>query len=55
MHAQLARAAYKDFGKGSGHPAKLNFDDCFASALARANSVSLLFKETDFIRTDISC
>ena len=28
--ARLARQAYRDFGKGSGHPAKLNFGDCFA-------------------------
>ena len=27
--AQIARAAYRDFGRGSGHPAQLNFDDCF--------------------------
>jgi ribonuclease VapC len=25
--AQIARAAYRDFGKGSGNPAKLNFGD----------------------------
>jgi ribonuclease VapC len=34
--AEVARAAYRDFGKGSGHPAGLNFGDCFAYALARA-------------------
>jgi ribonuclease VapC len=28
--ARIAREAYRDFGKGSGHPAKLNFGDCFA-------------------------
>src|SRR5438045_956251 len=28
--ARLAREAYRDFGKRSGHPAKLNFSDCFA-------------------------
>src|ERR1700730_18848993 len=27
--ANVAREAYKDFGKGSGHPAQLNFGDCF--------------------------
>ena len=31
----IARQAYRDFGKGSGHPAKLNFGDCFAYALAK--------------------
>ena len=30
--AQIARAAYRDFGKGSGHKAGLNFGDCFAYA-----------------------
>ena len=35
-HAQIARDAYRDFGKGSGHPAKLNFGDCFAYALAKS-------------------
>jgi ribonuclease VapC len=27
--ARIARDAYRDFGKGSGHPAQLNFGDCF--------------------------
>jgi hypothetical protein len=35
IQARLARDAYRDFGKGSGHLAKLNFGDCFAYALAR--------------------
>jgi len=30
IQAQIARDAYRDFGRGSGHPAKLNFGDCFA-------------------------
>ena len=34
--ARLAREAYRDFGNESGHPAKLNFGDCFAYALAKA-------------------
>ncbi len=32
--ARLARGAYRDFGRGSGHRARLNFGDCFAYALA---------------------
>jgi len=51
--ARIAREAYRDFGKGSGHPAKLNFGDCFAYALARATGEPLLFKGDDFIHTDI--
>jgi len=52
--AQLARAAYRDFGKGSGHPAGLNFGDCFAYALARDKNEPLLFKGGDFSHTDIA-
>jgi ribonuclease VapC len=52
-HARIAREAYRDFGKGSGHPAKLNFGDCFAYALAKTTSEPLLFKGDDFIHTDI--
>lgn len=50
--AQIAREAYRDFGKGSGHPAKLNFGDCFAYALAKEMAQPLLFKGRDFSRTD---
>jgi hypothetical protein len=35
-------------GKGSGHPAKLNFGDCFAYALAKTTGEPLLFKGDDF-------
>ena len=51
--AQIARAAYRDFGKGSGHPAKLNFGDCFAYALSKTLAEPLLFKGNDFAHTDI--
>jgi ribonuclease VapC len=51
--ARIAREAYRDFGKGRGHRAKLNFGDCFAYALAKEMSESLLFKGDDFIHTDI--
>ena len=44
-HARIARDAYRDFGKGSGHAAGLNFGDCFAYALARATGEPLLYKE----------
>jgi ribonuclease VapC len=52
-HADIARAAYRDFGKGSGHPAGLNFGDCFSYALARASGRPLLFKGEGFSRTDV--
>lgn len=52
--AQIARHAYKDYGRGSGHPAKLNFGDCFSYALAKVKNEPLLFKGNDFTRTDIA-
>lgn len=51
-HAQIARQAYLDFGKGR-HKAALNFGDCFAYALVRATGEPLLFKGSDFPNTDI--
>jgi ribonuclease VapC len=51
--ARLARQAYRDFGKTSGHPAKLNFGDCFSYALAKSKGEPLLFKGHDFSRTDV--
>lgn len=52
--ARIAREAYRDFGRGSGHPARLNFGDCFAYALAKAAGESLLFKGDDFRHTDVT-
>lgn len=51
---RLAREAYRDFGRGSGHPAKLNFGDCFAYALAKDLHEPLLFKGNDFSATDVA-
>ena len=51
--ARLAREAYQRFGRGSGHPARLNMGDCFAYALARDLGEPLLFKGQDFALTDI--
>lgn len=48
-----AYAAFIAFGKGSGHPATLNFGDVFSYALAKARNVPLLFKGNDFAETDI--
>ena len=50
--AQIARQAYRDFGKGR-HKAGLNFGDCFAYALAKDTDEPLLFKGSDFKHTDI--
>lgn len=52
--ALIARQAYRDFGKHSGHPARLNFGDCFAYALAKERRAPLLFKGDAFRHTDIA-
>ena len=51
--ALAARAAHRRFGRGSGSAARLNFGDCFSYALARGTGEPLLFKGSDFARTDI--
>ena len=52
--AYIARAAHRDYGKGSGHPARLNFGDCFSYALAKVTGEPLLFKGDDFGHTDLT-
>jgi ribonuclease VapC len=51
--ARLARQAYTDFGKGSGHPAGLNFGDCLSYALALDLREPLLWKGNDFGYTGV--
>ena len=53
-HAKIARQAYRDYGRGSGHPARLNFGDCFAYACAKLAGTPLLYKGDDFALTDIA-
>ncbi len=50
--AEIARTAFRRHGRGR-HDANLNFGDCFAYALARDTSASLLFKGDDFGQTDV--
>jgi ribonuclease VapC len=50
---RLARAAYREYGKGTGHPAGLNFGDCFSYALAIDAGEPLLYKGDDFRLTDV--
>jgi ribonuclease VapC len=52
--AKIAREAYRDYGKGSGHPAGLNFGDCFSYALARNKREAILYKGDDFVHTDLT-
>lgn len=50
---EAAFRAFMVFGKGSGHPAALNYGDLFAYALAKVRGLPLLFKGHDFAETDI--
>ena len=52
--ARLARDAYRSYGKGSGHRARLNYGDCFAYALATETRTPLLFKGADFSHTGVA-
>jgi len=54
QQAHLAHAAYRRFGPGSGHPARLNFGDCAAYALATSLVLPLLYKGDDFAKTDVA-
>lgn len=51
-HAELARRAYRLFGKGR-HPAGLKYGDCFAYGLAAALAEPVLAVGGDFGKTDI--
>lgn len=53
-HARIAREAYRDFGRGSGHPAKLNFGDAMAYAVAWSEREPLLYVGNDFTHTGIT-
>lgn len=53
QHLRLARAAFEIYGRGRGHPARLNFGDCMSYALARHRDLPLLYKGDDFPHTDV--
>jgi ribonuclease VapC len=46
--------AYSRYGKGTGHPAKLNIGDCFSYAFAKRSGHDLLYKGNDFSQTDLA-
>jgi len=50
--ADRGRAAPMRYGRDR-HPARLNYGDCFAYALAKETGEPLLFKGDDFAQTDI--
>ena len=52
--AAEAVSAHVRYGKGTGHPARLNMGDCFAYACARTNGAKLLYKGDDFGQTDLA-
>jgi ribonuclease VapC len=51
--AELAAQAARTYGKGSGHPAQLNFGDCLSYAVAEYRGLPLLYSGSDFSRTSI--
>ena len=51
--AHVALEAFARYGKGRGHPARLNLGDCFAYAQAKLSGAALLFNGDDFSKTDI--
>jgi ribonuclease VapC len=53
-HFLVAKEAYARFGKGRGHPARLNFGDCISYALAKVHGEPLVFKGEDFNLTDLA-
>lgn len=52
--AEIARRAYREYGRGSGHPARLNLGDCYAYALATVRREPLLYVGDDFGHTDLA-
>ncbi|WP_372423867.1 type II toxin-antitoxin system VapC family toxin [Salinarimonas chemoclinalis] len=53
-HYLLAADAFRRYGKGRDHPARLNFGDCLAYAVARRAAAPLLYKGADFGHTDLA-
>jgi ribonuclease VapC len=51
--SRLIARAYAQWGRGA-HPARLNFGDCFAYALAKEHDCPLLFVGEDFARSDLT-
>lgn len=52
--AEVARLAYRRYGRGSASSARLNYGDCFAYALSVTAGEPLLFVGSDFTETDIA-
>jgi ribonuclease VapC len=54
VQARIALRARIEYGRGFGSPAKLNYGDCLAYALAKALDAPLLYVGDDFARTDVT-
>lgn len=50
----IAVDAFQRYGKGRGHPARLNLADCLTYACAKRLGAGLLYKDEDFARTDLA-
>ena len=50
----LAIGAFARYGKGCGHPARLNLADCLSYACAKRRGLKLLYKGDDFAKTDMA-
>lgn len=51
--ADVAVEGYRAYGRGTGHPARLNLGDAFSYALAIVRDEPLLYVGEDFARTDV--
>lgn len=51
--SEIAVEAVRRYGRGSTHPAQLNFGDCLTYAVAKHRDLPLLFVGDDFRHTDI--
>ena len=50
----FARLALVRYGRGSGHPAKLNFGDGLSYAIAKRYRANLVYVGNDFDQTDLA-
>jgi len=50
---KAAVEAFAQYGKGRGHPARLNLADCLSYACAKNRNIPLLYKGGDFAQTDL--
>lgn len=54
QQGEVARQAYRRYGRGTGSRARLNYGDCFSYALSVTTGEPLLFTGDDFTHTDVA-